>query len=200
MTTSTFSPEHINSNMKEMILLRKRSGDTVVVCVFQRLVLLIPCFPSKKGPMSSCSGKLIKVLSFFLWPVCLEKNEGKGHSEGANSRRPKYVKRTSTYQRRSAWAADWGLEEGCVVWSFGWRSVYSDSSHRSSGSLHRASPPATHITERFHKLWNVLVLFCVLHLMSFTRAEPRDTLVKMNIFIIRTDKIFIHNLSFSSTQ
>lgn len=45
----------------------------VSVCVLQRLMLLIPCFPSKKGPMSSCSGKLIKVLSFFLWPVCLEK-------------------------------------------------------------------------------------------------------------------------------
>lgn len=25
--------------------------------------------------MSSCSGKLMKVLSFFLWPVCLEGEE-----------------------------------------------------------------------------------------------------------------------------
>lgn len=25
--------------------------------------------------MSSCSGKLMKVLSFFLWPVCLEDEE-----------------------------------------------------------------------------------------------------------------------------
>lgn len=26
--------------------------------------------------MSSCSGKLMKVLSFFLWPVCLEGEDG----------------------------------------------------------------------------------------------------------------------------
>lgn len=36
---------------------------------------IIPCFPSRKGPMSSCSGKLMKVLSFFLWPVCLEEED-----------------------------------------------------------------------------------------------------------------------------
>lgn len=47
-----------------------------------------------------------------------------------------------TCQRRNAWAAGWGLEGGCAVWSCGWRSAYSDSSHRSSGSPHPASPPA----------------------------------------------------------
>lgn len=72
-----------------------------------------------------------------------------------------------TYQRRSAWAADWGLEEGCVVWSFGWRSVYSDSSHRSSDSLHRASPPerwrATHVktfSDVFFKLDTLKLFWC----------------------------------------
>lgn len=38
--------------------------------------LAIP-FSSRNGPMSSCSGKLMKVLSFFLWPVCLETRRGK---------------------------------------------------------------------------------------------------------------------------
>lgn len=36
--------------------------------------MCIPGFPSRKGPMSSCSGKLMKVLSFFLCPDCLQKN------------------------------------------------------------------------------------------------------------------------------
>lgn len=51
----------------------KKLKKSVCLCVSYRFILLIPCFPSKKGPMSSCSGKLMKVLSFFLWPVCLEK-------------------------------------------------------------------------------------------------------------------------------
>lgn len=42
----------------------------VRVCVITEMVHGLP---SKKGPISSCSGKLIKVLSFFLWPVCLKK-------------------------------------------------------------------------------------------------------------------------------
>ncbi len=68
-----------------------------------------------------------------------------------------------TYQRQSAWAAGWGLEEGCAVWFFGWRSVYSDSSHRSSGSPHPASPPAkcvktTHTNTQV-KSWKTYLVF-----------------------------------------
>lgn len=59
---------------------------SVCVCVSYRFILLIPCFPSKKGPMSSCSGKLMKVLSFFLWPVCLEKTQKFSQSLSVTSR------------------------------------------------------------------------------------------------------------------